>query len=85
MIHKMTWVIRMLFNYAFLTAQTVLHWMVQQIQMTRGNVGGSYNDVYEDALWVLLHIRFPWEHDLCILLHFHGNVTVRGNEFVPFP
>jgi hypothetical protein len=24
----------------------------------------------------MLHIRFPWEHDLCILLHFHGNVTM---------
>jgi hypothetical protein len=36
---------------------------------------------------ILLHIRFPGEHDLCILLHFHGNVTVllRNSEFVTFP
>jgi hypothetical protein len=37
--------------------------------------------------YILLHIRFPGEHDLCILLHFHGNVTVllRNSEFVTFP
>jgi hypothetical protein len=37
--------------------------------------------------YILLHIRFPGEHDLGILLHFHGNVTVllRNSEFVTFP
>jgi hypothetical protein len=36
---------------------------------------------------ILLHIRFPGGHDLCILLHFHGNVIVllRNSEFVTFP
>jgi hypothetical protein len=39
------------------------------------------------CVYILLHIRFPGEHDLCILLHFHGNVTVllRNSEFVTFP
>jgi hypothetical protein len=34
----------------------------------------------------MLHIRFPWWHDLCTLLHFHSNVTVlmHKNEFVAF-
>jgi hypothetical protein len=36
---------------------------------------------------ILLHIRFPWWHDLCTLLHFHSNVTVllHNKEFVAFP
>jgi hypothetical protein len=39
------------------------------------------------TLIILLHTRFPGEHDLCIVLHFHGNVTVlfRNSEFVTFP
>jgi hypothetical protein len=33
---------------------------------------------------ILLHIRFPWWHDLCTILHFHSNVTVllHNNGFV---
>jgi hypothetical protein len=43
--------------------------------------------VSNTILNVLLHIGFPGERDLCILLHFHGNVTVllRNSEFVTFP
>jgi hypothetical protein len=35
-------------------------------------------------IYILLHVGFPWEHDLCILLYFHGNVTVwwHNNGFV---
>jgi hypothetical protein len=33
---------------------------------------------------ILLHVRFPWWHDLCTLLHFHSNVTLllHNNGFV---
>jgi hypothetical protein len=43
--------------------------------------------MYAVCLYVLLHTRFPGEHDLCIVLHFHGNVTVllRNSGFVAFP
>jgi hypothetical protein len=37
--------------------------------------------------YILLHVMFPWWHDLCTLLHFHSNVTLllHNNAFVAFP
>jgi hypothetical protein len=38
-------------------------------------------------IYILLHVGFPWWHDLCTLQHFHSNATVllRNSEFVTFP